>query len=143
MNEGEKRRAYVRRIFLILHNCWLNGMANIYLHNNLEIFSKTNHGHDENEREKSVFDEESLSNSDMDLDIQNYSRSDIKLPASLGVSGVDSIKEEDEGMVIQEDLKTNDLESKHEKVNTNDNDEHPIEKMSCAQKKSKSKTEHR
>lgn len=30
--------AWVRQILLVVHNCFINGLANIYVHNNLEIF---------------------------------------------------------------------------------------------------------
>ena len=29
---------WVRQISLVIHNCFVNGLANLYIHNNLEIF---------------------------------------------------------------------------------------------------------
>ena len=130
-------------------------MANTILHNNLEIFSKTNHGHYNIEREKSILNEGSSANSVENLDIRNYSKfiserkgsaknskPDIKLSASLELSGVFRIKEENEGMAFEEDLGVYNHESKHEGVNTNDNDEHSIETNNCAQKQTKLKTDY-
>ena len=128
----------------------------IYLHSNLDIFSKTNQGHDKNEREKSFFEDEILTNSVDELNLCKYSKSPsegkdkvknfkpvIKFSASLGASEVVSIEEEDEEMTIKEGINTNDHESKHKIFNTNDDDDHSIEANSNAHIETKLKTDYR
>ena len=119
--KGEKKRTMIRRILLILHNCWLNGMANIYLHNNLEIFSKTHHGHGKNERKKSLFEEDSEadnfgilhdSNPEADdtpsqfetISTERNSMTKINPSVSSMMARIGSIEEENEDVVFQEEV---------------------------------------
>ena len=50
-----------RRILLVIHNCWLNGMANIFLHNSLDIFTKDSHSDDEGKIKNEKYQKESVS----------------------------------------------------------------------------------
>ena len=43
----------LRQILLVTHNSVLNGLANLYVHNNLEIFIQKIKGEDEDEKQKS------------------------------------------------------------------------------------------
>lgn len=90
-------------------------MANIYLHNNLEIFSKTNHGHEENGRKKSLFEEDSTVDSigDADISLPEIDNREIVGPICIRPrSHIDSIEEEDEDIIFEEDGKVEDEASK-------------------------------
>ena len=53
MISGEpKLQDWVRQISLVIHNCFVNGLANLYIHNNLEIFVTVTEAEAEAETEK-------------------------------------------------------------------------------------------
>ena len=159
-NIGEKRRTVARRILLVVHNCWLNGMANIYLHNNLEIFSKTNHGHEQNGRKKSLFEEDSTADSIGDPDIslpeidnpEKNSMPETKTPHSSGIVGpiclrprshIDSIEEEDEDIIFEEDGKVEDESSKQGNSKINGIEDKPTDTNITTEKESAPKKDYR
>ena len=135
-------------------------MANIYLHNNLEIFSKTNHGHEQNGRKKSLFEEDSTADSIGDPDIalpeiddpERNSMPETKTPHSSGIVGpiclrprshIDSIEEEDEDIIFEEDGKVEEEDSKQEKPNINGIEDEKIYKNITKEKESTPKKDYR
>ena len=135
-------------------------MANIYLHNNLEIFSKTNHGHEQNGRKKSLFEEDSTADSIGDADIsrpefdipEKDSISDIKTPHSPMIVGpiclrprshIDSIEEEDEDIIFEEDGKVEDEASKQGNSKIKGIEDKPTDTNITTEKESTPKKDYR
>ena len=121
-------------------------MANIYLHNNLEIFSKTNHGHEQNERKKSLFEEESTTDSigDPDISLPEIDNREIVGPICLRPrSHIDSIEEEDEDIIFEEDGKVEDEAGKQETPSINGIEDKKIDTNITKEKESTPKKDYR
>ena len=83
---GENIGRMCRRILLVIHNCWLNGMANIFLHNSLDIFTKDNHGDSRGKLQKNQYQNEVAN-----VELNNEQRNKI-----LDDTGLSLGKEENE-----------------------------------------------
>ena len=89
--------AWLRQLMLVMHNCLINGLANLYIHNNLEIFVQYDENSQSRSRKKSIGYEEAT-----------YAPPDSRQPTFLRQFLVDSIffMENVTMIVLAKDTKT-------------------------------------
>lgn len=75
-----------RQLLLVVHNCLLNGLANIYIHNNLEIFVRY-----DNDKKPAKLEEEKSRKKSVGYEGASYAASDIRQRTLVRQFVVDAI----------------------------------------------------